>query len=200
MKKFGLILSLFAFVLNSYGQGEQTVKQATEIVYYGIDFTQLTVIGEDVFVPSDYITRHFLAWNGVVRLEREKYEFDKVFKKANVEYDMDMIDQLNAKRDPSTIIVTEPTRISEDDLVRIVSNYNPSQSEGVGLVIVAENFNKPAEIGTMWLVFFDIKTNTILMAKYMSAKPGGFGMKNFWARTVYNVLQESKSKYPKWVK
>jgi len=200
MKKLGLILLLVTFVFNSYSQGEQTVKQATEIVYYGIDCTQLTVIGEDVYDPSEYVNKYFLAWNGVVRNEREKYRLGEVFKKANVEYDLDMIDQLNAKRDPKTIIVAAPTRVTEDDLVKIISGYKPSQSEGVGLVIVAENFNKPGATGTMWVVFFDIKTNSILMAKYMSAKPMGFGVKNFWVRTVYNVLQECKSKYPKWVK
>jgi hypothetical protein len=200
MKKFGLILLLLGFTLNGHSQGEQTVKQASEIVYYGIDFTQLTVIGEDVYDPAEYVNKYFLAWNGVVRNEREKYLIGQVFKKANVEYDLDMIDQLNAKRDTKTIIVSAPTRVTEDDLVKIVSGYKPSQSEGVGLVFIAENFNKPGAVGTMWVVFFDIKTNSILMAKYMSAKPMGFGVKNFWVRTVYNVLQECKSKYPKWVK
>jgi len=200
MKKFGLILSFIAFVFNSYGQGEQTVKQATEIVYYGIDFSRLTVIGEDVYDPNEYVNKYFLAWNGVVRNEREKYLIGDIFKKSNVVYDLQMIDGINAKRDPKTIIGSAPGKVSEDELVSIVKKYNPSQKEGVGLVIVAENFNKPGAIGTMWVVFFDIKTNKILMAQYMSAKPMGFGVKNYWVRTVYNVLQECKTKYPKWVK
>jgi len=200
MKKFGLFFLAVLFTANLSAQGEQTVKQATEIVYYGIDFSRLTVIGEEVYDPSEYVNKYFLAWNGVVRNEREKYLIGDVFKKSNVEYDLQMIDEINAKRDPKTIIGAAPGKVSEDDLVGMIKKYKPSQKEGVGLVIVAENFNKPGAIGTMWVVFFDIKTNSILMAQYMSAKPMGFGVKNFWVRTVYNVLQECKSKYPKWVK
>jgi len=200
MKKFGLILSLFAFVLNSYGQGEQTVKQATEIVYYGIDFSRLTVVGESIIDPNEYLNRYFITWNGVVRNERERYKLGQIFRKSNVIYDLGMIDEINANRDPSTIISYTFEKLTEDDIVAMVSNYNPTQKEGVGLVIITETFNKPETIGSMWVVFFDINSKSILLAKYMSAKPEGFGLKNFWIRTVYNVLQECKSKYPKWVK
>jgi hypothetical protein len=200
MKNVGiLMLALIGFSSVS-AQGEQTVKMATDIVYYGIDFTRLTVIGEEVYDPNEYINRYFMGWNGVVRNEREKYKIGEVFKKANVEYDLEMIDPLNAARDPKTIIGTKPITITEEDIVSIVKDYDMSQTEGVGLVIIAENFNKMAQEGTMWVVFFDINTNTILMAHHMSAKPMGFGVKNFWIRTVYNVLQDCKSQYPKWVK
>lgn len=67
-------------------------------------------------------------------------------------------------------------------------------------MFVLENFNKIEERGTMWVVFFDIESKQILLTKNMSGKPQGFGFRNYWVRTVYDVMREMGDQYKNWIK
>lgn len=191
------IASLFVWNI-AVSQGEQQVAQADKITYFGLDCSKLVVIGESA-TGEDIVNKYFVSWNGVVINEDTKYDFGKAFKKKEVEKDIAYISKQNAQRDPSDVIAYENQTISEDELVKHVKSYE-MEGSGVGLVFVLENFNKLEEKGTMWVTFFDIESKQVLMAKHMSAKPGGFGMRNFWVRTVYDVLQDSSKQYKKWIK
>jgi hypothetical protein len=179
-------------------QGEQTVAQATEITWLGLDCTKLKMIGEAV-TGEDLVNRYFTSWNSVVVTEGTKYDFSRAFKKAVVHKNLAAISELNAKVNPSDVIAYESHSISEDDLVRHVASYELN-GEGVGLVFILENFNKMEERGSMWVTFIDMQSGSILMAKHMEARPGGFGIRNYWVRTVYEVLQMSAKEYKKWIK
>lgn len=198
MKYFALIILFISLHISAFSQGEQQVAQADEITYVGLDFTQAVVIGESV-TGEELVNKFFRAWNNVVYSEESKYDFAKTFKKKNVKRDISYISKINDQRDPEDVVAYENQTITEDELVQHINSYE-IEGSGVGLVFVVENFNKLEEEGTMWVTFFDMDTKKVLMAKHMSGDAGGFGMKNFWARTVYNVLNNSKKKYKKWIK
>lgn len=198
MKKLVMLIAASFIITGTMAQGEQTVAQADEITWFGLDFSRAVVIGESTSA-DEIADRFFVSWNAVVVNEQSKYDFGKTFKKSSVKRDMAFITELNANRDRSDLIAYSAKEITEDELVKHIGNYNVS-GEGVGLVFVVENFNKLEEVGTMWVTFFDINTKQVLMAKHMSAKPGGFGMRNYWARTVYEVLKDSGKQYKKWIK
>ncbi len=197
MYKTALVIASF-FIWNlALSQGVQQVAQADELTYFGLDCTELVVIGESA-TGEDIVNKYFVSWNGVVINEEKKYDFGKAFKKKQVNKDIAYVSKQNAQRNPADVIAYESKSISEDELVRHIKSYDVEGS-GVGLVFVLENFNKIEEQGTMWVTFFDIESKQVLMAKHMSAKPGGFGMRNFWVRTVYDVLQDSRKQYKKWI-
>lgn len=198
MKYVAILLAVISFQINAFAQGEQQVAQADEITYVGLDCTKLVVIGESVS-GEELVNKFFKAWNNVVYSEESKYDFAKTFKKKNVKRDISYISKINDQRDPEDVVAYENQTITEDELVNHINTYE-IEGTGVGLVFVLENFNKLDEEGTMWVTFFDMDTKKVLMAKHMSGDAGGFGMKNFWARTVYNVLNDSKKKYKKWIK
>jgi len=55
--------------------------------------------------------------------------------------------------------------------------------------------------GTMWVTFFRFSDHKILIAERMTGKAGGFGFRNHWANTVYEVLKQIKSsEYNTWKK
>lgn len=188
----------FVLSFSVMAQGEQTVAQATEITWLGLDCTKLKMIGEAV-TGEDLVNRYFTSWNSVVVTEGTKYDFSRAFKKAVVHKNLATISELNAKVNPSDVIAYESHSISEDDLVRHVASYELN-GEGVGLVFILENFNKMEERGSMWVTFIDMQSGSILMAKHMEARPGGFGIRNYWVRPVYEVLQMSAKQYKKWIK
>ena len=72
-----------------------------------------------------------------------------------------------------------------------------------GLVVyfIVGTYNKGAVLSTYFLVLYDIDNSELLFMKKYSAKPGGFGFKNYWARTYYEVLlQVEKDMKKKWSK
>jgi hypothetical protein len=90
--------------------------------------------------------------------------------------------------------------LEEETIFEIVNDYNPETQTGVGVVFIMESFNKEEEKGHMWVVFFDIPTKEVLLMEKMSGAAGGFGWRNYWARTYYNVLKEiEKTQYKAWL-
>lgn len=197
---YKLLLFVSGLLIWNYGvsQGEGQVAQADELTWFGLDFTQAMVIGETA-TGEEIVNKYFVGWNSVVLNEPDKYDFGKFFKKKEVHRNIAYISKQNAQRDPSEVIAYEPQSISEDELVSHIGSYE-MEGSGVGLVFVMENFNKLEEKGTMWVTFFDIESKQILMAKHMSAQPRGFGFRNFWLGSVYEVLKDSGRQYKKWIK
>ena len=66
------------------------------------------------------------------------------------------------------------------------------QTEGVGVVLVAKLLNKPMSKATYELITFDISTREILSKREVSGKAGGFGLRNYWAGSVYNIIKSIK--------
>ena len=44
----------------------------------------------------------------------------------------------------------------------------------------------------MTLLFFDIATRDILQKREVKGYAEGFGLRNYWARTVYNIIKRTK--------
>lgn len=188
------------FITAALAQGEHQVAEAEKITYFGLDASFLVVVGESGVTGKELVNKYFKGWNSVVSTERDKYDLKKIFRKEVVEYDLSIVDRLNSKRDPSALIASEGVDISQDQLASHIKQHYSTGEQGVGLVIALESFNKYIEKGSMWVTFFDMQSGSILLAKHMSGKPTGFGVRNYWVRTVYNVLMDSKKQYRRWMK
>ncbi len=190
---------LLLFQASVFAQEDvQRVASATEITWYGLDFSNLKVVG-DIKSGTEIADTYFNGWNYLVNHERKKYDLGKAFRKKTVHYDLGMITELNQQRDPDEVVGTARHEITEDQLAAQIKKYKVTGS-GVGLVFVVENFDKFSDEGTIWVTFFDIDTKRVLMARKMTGKAGGFGFRNYWARTIYNVIVQSGKDYRRWIK
>lgn len=52
-------------------------------------------------------------------------------------------------------------------------------------------------LGTIDLVFFDIASGNVLMAKRMQGIATGSGLRTYWAKPVYEVMKQSKKSWKK---
>jgi hypothetical protein len=80
----------------------------------------------------------------------------------------------------------------EPNTAEIVRNYELPQTEGTGIVMIANFLDKPNARATYDIVVFDIATRKILQEKEVIGEAGGFGLRNYWARTVYNIIEKTK--------
>ena len=54
--------------------------------------------------------------------------------------------------------------------------------------------NKPQNRAYYELITFNIATREILSQKEVNGKAGGFGLRNFWAGSIYSVIKSNKFK------
>ena len=74
----------------------------------------------------------------------------------------------------------------------VISGYDFPNQEGVGILMFAAILNKPYAEGEFYTCFFDLQTKEIFMITEAWGKAGGFGLRNYWAKSVYNVLKQQK--------
>jgi len=188
--------------LASNAQSASSVFNTHEVTWFGVDFSNAKFIGPEGFSnPVEIVDRFFDSWNNLVVSEQKKYDIKKHFRKRYVEYDLSIVKERNSSVDPDDLVLEsyESHELSMEDIRQIISEYNSNRS-GLGLVFIVETFNKPRDLGTMYVTFFDIKTGKVLFTEKLSGKAGGIGLRNYWASSIHKVFIESGKQYGKWKK
>lgn len=203
MKKLFCILVAVFFIISIplISQNSAKVFETDNLIFFGLDFSKAKMIGTSEFKSGEEIKNtYFKAWNDVLVKEKKKYNIAETFQKTNVLYATDYINERNQNTDPSKIVVDVSDSFSFKEVPLIIKEYNPKDfKDGIGLVIIVESFDKSKLLGTMYVVFFDIASKKVLISEKMSGEPGGFGLRNYWIRTVFNVLKKIKdSDYELW--
>src|SRR5689334_5179890 len=188
MKKTSVIALLLSLTVTVFAQSEKDVFTASEITWFGLDFTKAQFVGSfnqfadagetggqairDKFIPG---------WNDIVINERTKYNLKEAYKKSNVIYEPNLVAKRNAAINPDKMLTLneEEGKVTKEEISKIISQYK-SDKKGIGLVYVIETYSKADEKGEIWVTFFDIATRKVLITEKFTEKPGGFGLKNFW--------------------
>jgi hypothetical protein len=190
-------------------QSEKDVIAASELTWFGIDFSKAQFVGSfNQFAEAgekggDQIKHTFFpAWNDVVANEREKYDLKKAYNKSSINYDLDVVTKRNAAVDADKIVTlnSEEGRINKEEVAKIVSQYK-STKKGVGVVYIVDTYSKAEERGVIWVAFFDMATRKVLIAEKFTGKPGGFGLRNYWMKPVFEVMMKTSAEaYKTWSK
>ena len=183
----------------------QTAKEifnsGTPITYLGVDFTQARLINDAGASATDLKEKHFPGINQVVINEPKKYDLEKAFK-TTITSDISVTEKVNATIEADKIkssSSSDENRLDAAAIQNVVNQYDVSGKKGVGLVFIMEGLNKPGAKGSMYVTFIDMPSKKVLFTERMTGKAGGFGYKNFWAKSVYEVLEDiQKSKYKEW--
>lgn len=179
------------------------VRTGPEVVWLGIDFTQVKLFGDLGTVGEDELIPLFNSINRLIISERSKYDFAAALRKNDIPFDLEMVTRLNSSIDPERIIsyssTEEKRRLNEDVLSMLVRQYSVANNDGIGLVFFMEALDKRTERASMWVTFFNLADRNILFTEWMSGTAGGFGFRNHWARTVYEVIDQIRNeKYAEW--
>jgi hypothetical protein len=205
--KFSVLSFLLSFlIVNAGAQSEKDVIQASTITWFGVDFSKATLVGsftqfKDAGDKNEYqiINTYMPAWNNIIVNEREKYDVEKTYKKSSVQYELDVVSTRNQEIDGEKLFsLNAPEKsLTHEQLSEVTAGYKSGKS-GVGLVYIVESFNKHKEDGAIWVTFFDMSTGSVLIAERFSARPGGIGLRNYWANTIHDVMVKSSYAYTKW--
>lgn len=192
MKKIAFLILALALCLP--GQTKNPVQDDNELVWCGIDYTLVKFIGSsDQFNDIPKIqSYYFRAWNEIILAEKDKYDLNKAFSVSTVNYNMESTIERSEARDMTGIVQFDAYSIDEDQVKSVVRlNTDPSLNK-VGAMFVMETLNKPAQVSTMWLAVFNIASGEILYMRRYSGEVGGFGFRNYYARSLFNVIKNLK--------
>lgn len=178
MKRFALaLISIFAFLSYAGAQNDDVVY------FYGVDFSEVKVIA--AAESEQDFAKAFSAINLLLLNEAEKYDFSRVLNK-NVEVYPDQMVEKSLSNDYSAMKVY---RYEEQtiDIADKIKSYKLPHESGTGFVIIARYLDKNTGTAAHHVVLFDIFTREIISQNKLVSEAGGFGLRNYWARTVYNL-------------
>lgn len=213
MKKHLSLAVNLLFVMISFGLSESALAQNNSkifdynvpAVWLGVDFSEARYIpGAEDNTSGNNLKEVFERINGVIVNEPDKYKLKNRFYKQEITDDLSTVSAINEKINPANIVSessADYTRMDEAFIKKMVGKYKIKKQDKVGIVIIMEGMNKRLPQASMWVTFIDLSNHQVLLTKRMTGKPGGFGLRNFWASSISKVLEEvEKSAYNKWKK
>lgn len=209
MKKISTLLQIFTFgtlVLFCQNLSAQTLKDffsssEVPLTYLGVDFTRAKVLNEISVNAIDIRDRQYAGINNVIINEPKKYDFAKAFTKTLVLNDISQANEKNSKIDAEKIMESsaDELHLKKNDIESIVKGYNFSGKKGIAVLFIMETLNKASATASMHVTLIDMGSGKILITERMSAKAAGFGFRNYWAKTVFVVLEDiRKDRYKEW--
>ena len=201
-------LTFLTNALNAQSVEDLFQNSPTKITWLGIDYSHVKLIGsfsnfnENTKITPEIIKNdYFVRWNELILKESNKYTIDKMFRKKDINYNIEGVTAINAQTDLTSIVQTTSPNYTEIQLQQFVKNYYFNQSEGIGLLFVAESMNKIREEAIYHVLAINLTNNEILLCDKFTTKPGGIGLRNYWASSFLKVIETIRDhKYPAYKK
>lgn len=174
---FTLLISTICVAQSNEGNDKLVVD------FYGVDFSTVNVIGagetEEKFLDA------FDGINGLMLSEPKKYNVGKFLDLDVVStYIADAIKQIDKLEN-----VDFKNKKKEKISLRKILDVYPS-TEGNILIIIAKELNKGRNMGHFMAVVFDGESKEIISKVNFSGKAAGFGLRNFWAGSLYKGMKK----------
>lgn len=185
MKKVTLFMLLFCLCLVN----AQDARANDPTIFYGVDYSMVKVYGASESA-GDFVEA-FNGINGLLITENKKYNPEKAFKATKMTLSLSMVRDLIDNIDKKELIVdSNDYLLTREEIEKHIRKYKTGNDNGVGSVLVADLLDKSKNKATYHAVVFDIKTKKVLSVKEVSGDAKGFGLRNFWARTVHNAFNK----------
>lgn len=193
MKKTLLLAIGLLLGITGFAQSPEVQASITDVKFFGVDFSQVRTY--DVKESLDKFKEAFEKINALFVTESKKYDVAKNFKKNVTATLVDQISELN-NTITSDILYggSKDYQMSDEQVAQQIKSLPITETEGTGLIFIAELLNKKKDRGTYHIVFFDIASREILDTWRATGDAGGAGLRNFWARSVYEVINNVKIK------
>lgn len=207
LKKCLLASFVLVFVCLSAGNSQaQTLKEffsneSTPLTYLGVDFSATKIEGETATAAE--IVNKFEPINNVIVTEAKKYDVAGAFKRTNVSNFLEAVQKLNAAVNPATIkangVADLEKGLTPADIDKQVKKYDLHGQKGIGLVFIMDGMSKTNKEAYVYATLIDLSSKKVLLTERFTGKAQGFGFRNYWAYTIYKVLNSiDNGKYKEW--
>lgn len=192
-----LMLTCF-FSFNSFNVNAQSAKDVfnvdVPVTYYGVDFSKGHYFGEIGTVDINEMIDLTNKINELIVKEAPKYNVAAAIQRTEISTKTDLTLTENASIDTKRFIVfsKDEDRLTEDAIKKAVAKYNVN-GKGIGIVFMVDLMDKSTAQTTVWVTFFNESNKKLLFTEKLVGKAGGFGFRNYWARSFYNIINDMKA-------
>ena len=200
MKKLLLLLAMCTLNIGAFAQSENLhnltnpqkdlYNEVNDIDFYGVDYSHARTIGATE--STEKFVTAFIEINKLFISESSKYNVYKYFNKNNVT--MHIENMCEKQNEITGTISTDNDNYKLDfaTIKNMVYGYDVDYQHNIGVVIIAEKLNKTEATATYYVVYFDNMSKDIIAIYPNKEKTKGFGLRNYWARSVYETLHSIK--------
>jgi len=209
MKRLLLIIFGLSIGTNVFAQNlPDLFNKDIQVTWLGIDYSQAKIIGEwsqfngaGDYSPGEVRDKYYPAWNNLILTESAKYNLKEMIRQDDINIDIGMVMERNAAVSRRDLEAYSAPNYTADQIQEFVSSYDLSGKSGIGMVFINEHMSKNTENAVFHLVLLDLSSKQILIHEEVTARPRGFGIRNYWAGAIYKFMEEIRTKhYPRWKK
>ena len=194
LKLFFAIGFMLIVVFASKAQTPADVlKHGSAVTFFGVDYSNCKGVALGAS-PEEMRDKYFPAINMLLVVEENKYDVKKALLKSQVIIDLNDVNRINATLDASTFATYSSKDFKpfgKDTIAKMIQLYNLKDKTGIGLVFIAEYLDKPGATAAYDLVYFSIPDGKVILFEREFGTPKGFGMRNYWASTIYEILKSN---------
>ena len=200
---FSLIL-LFSFTAKAQTLKEFFSNEGTNALYLGVDFTLNKFIDYATANTTDIRDHQYNAINDLIVAESKKYDIKGAFHRSgDMDHDLGLVNARNVKSSTDAMLSTNTSdfhRLKEDDIRKLVQEYNFKDKKGIGILLVCEAMSKSGKSEAIWAAIVDMSSGKLLFTDRLEGKIGmGIGFRNYYVTGIKSVLDQiKKSKYKEW--
>lgn len=205
---FILFLSIISTSLLTAQTKNDVFDSKVDITWLGVDFSEMKFIGpasgwgsESTKSPSEMRDTYFLVWNQVMQKEAKAFKVEEAIHRDAITWATDVTERVNSKTNKKEIFsesTSDYQSLSEDDVKKMVKQYDFNGKSGIGFTLICEGMNKYLEEASYWATFVDMKSKKVLYAKRVVGKAGGFGFRNYWLGSIKSTLKTMKKEFKNW--
>jgi len=181
--------SLFSMMLITLSLSAQT-SEIKSVIFCGVDFSAGKIYGASE-TPDQFRTM-FHQVNDLFVSEPAKYNVPLFTGHKVLDY------RLNAAKESNSNVSDDKMRtmdadytLTDEQISEALQNLKLADSDtGTGLVLIMQILNKTSRVGKYRAVYFDIDTRRVIESYSVWGTAMGFGLRNFWARTVYDAMSQ----------
>ena len=170
-------------------QAQMGVAASDKIIMYGVDYSRVKTIG--VTESESALVEAFVGINELLLSQPEKYDCSPLVRKP-LTVDIGPMCRRIRHADYSAMKLYRQDSDCLLDVAEIVADYLLPDTEGHGMVFIAELLDKGYRSAIYHVVEFDIATREVISDWKVETPAGGFGLRNYWANTVYQIICKAR--------
>ena len=167
-----------------------------EILWVGINFSKAKFTRNGFDFTQEIMQHYFHEWNMLILNDQKKYDIRMSFRKPVMQYDLSVITKMNKSvkiSESLTRNIGTKDVHSDDQMVQYLSGLSLPKSLPFALTFVVESFDASVKTAAIWVAIVKTDTKEVVLCEKFLKKPAGFGTRNYWARTFYNVFFDIQS-------
>lgn len=170
--------------------------QVKEIMWTGINFSKAKFTKQGFDYPQEIIQHYFHDWNLLILNDQKKYDIRMSFRKPVMKYDLSQTTKLNKSIKVAHLLAKRidiKDLLTEEALCEYVKTLEYPTEFRFALSFIVESFDTTTKKASIWVVITETTDKEMVLCENFLLTPSGFGTRNYWARTFYNLLFDIKS-------